>query len=228
MNKNDVLFILENVTMNPYFKDFKLRRSDAVIISRQKWGWQRIVPNPYNSYDLSRKELALEIKPCYGVRFNILHKWVEKYSKKELKVQRDKSSIAFIGRQLGVKNEFYFLESREDFDKDIRSFTLELTEIAKQVFSKFKGIEDYYEYCIGDVLRGKRDFPDIAFDWVLERLIATKVVRPSDYNIVKKLVLERVEYLHSRGEPNVELYYDELPAILEDLEQTDFQSGKWG
>ena len=30
------------------------------------------------------------------------------------------------------------------------------------------------------------------------------------------------------GNPNIKMYYNELPTILDDLENTDFMSGKWG
>ena len=48
------------------------------------------------------------------------------------------------------------------------------------------------------------------------------------WEIVKKLILERVDYMYGRKEPNVEMYYDSLPEIIKDLEETDFTTGKWG
>ena len=34
--------------------------------------------------------------------------------------------------------------------------------------------------------------------------------------------------MYGRKEPNVEKYYDSLPEIIKDLEETDFTTGKWG
>ena len=38
---------------------------------------------------------SLVIYPIYGVRFDILSKWFEKFSMKNLQDQRDRASIAF-------------------------------------------------------------------------------------------------------------------------------------
>ena len=227
MNKKDVLFIMEAITLDPYFKDYRIRKSDNAIYSKSEIGWQRIVPHYYNTYDLSRNELALEITPFYEIRFNVLHKWFEKYSKKQIKTQRDDCSLIFVGDKLGTINEFYFLENRKDFDKDLKRIKEEVTAISKVVFSKYTTLEGYYDYCIGDVLKGERKLPDVSFEWVIEYLIVTRLVAPSYYEKIKRLVLEQVDFMKRRNEPNVKMYYNELPVILEDLENTDFSSDKW-
>jgi hypothetical protein len=78
MNKKDVLGIIEDVASDTYFNGFKIRKSDNSLIFKTDVGYKRITFNYYNSYDLDRGDLALEIRPIYGVRFNILHKWFEK------------------------------------------------------------------------------------------------------------------------------------------------------
>ena len=68
-----------------------------------------------NSYDLKRDSLALEIRPNYEIRFNVLHKWIEKYSKRTLADQRDDHSVGFSGHMIGATDEFYFLENRKNY-----------------------------------------------------------------------------------------------------------------
>lgn len=126
-----------------------------------------------------------------------------------------------------LQSEFYFLESRKDFEKDLRKIKIEVVENAKLIFSKFSKLEGYYEYCIGDVINNKRQLPNEGFDWVVEYLIATKVIDPSNYELVKGLVLQRVEYMKGRNNPNIKLYYPEIPTILKDLENTDFKEIEW-
>jgi len=227
MNKKDVLGIIEDVASDTYFNGFKIRKSDNSLIFKTDVGYKRITFNYYNSYDLDRGDLALEIRPIYGVRFNILHKWFEKYSKKSIRDQRDSYSIGFVGSMIDRQSEFYFLESRKDFEKDLRKIKMEVVENAKLIFSKFSKLEGYYEYCIGDVINNKRQLPNEGFDWVVEYLIATKVIDPSNYELVKGLVLQRVEYMKGRNNPNIKLYYPEIPTILKDLENTDFKEIEW-
>ena len=93
MNKQDVLIILEAIASDDYFKDYQIRKSDDSIIYKSVNGYKRVRLVYHNSFDLERKDLALEIQPHYEVRFNVLHKWFEKYSKRELKYQRDDDSV---------------------------------------------------------------------------------------------------------------------------------------
>ena len=226
MNKNDVFLIMKAIASDPFFKDYKVRKSDNVVINKTEWGWFRIEPDYYNTYDLNRKELALEIMPLYEIRFNVLHKWFEKYSKKKMDDQRDNCSIIVGGEDFGETNEFYFLENRIDYENDLKKFVREVTTTSKKIFSRFASLEDYYNFYIAGVLEGKRNLPDEGFDWVIEYLIATRLVEPSSYGIVKNLVLKQIEFMKGRNNPNILLYYDELPMILEDLESTDFNIDK--
>ena len=228
MNKNDVLKIIEAIASDPYFKEYKIKKSDASIILKSDTGYRRILFQYYNTYDLRRKQLALEIKPNYDIRFNVLHKWFEKYSKRTLADQRNDYSVGFIGSMIGATDDFYFLESRKEYYVDLQSLYDEVVRNANNIFSKFATLESYYNYCINDVLNGKRELPDEGFEWVTEYLIAAKLVSPSNYELVKSLVLKRAEWMMGRNNPNMKLYYNELPTILADLDSTDFTSGKWG
>lgn len=105
MNKKDVLGIIEDVASDTFFNGFKIRKSDNSLIFKTDVGYKRITFNYYNSYDLDRGDLALEIRPIYGVRFNILHKWFEKYSKKSIRDQRDSYSIGFVGSMIDRHSE---------------------------------------------------------------------------------------------------------------------------
>ena len=228
MNKKDVLSILESIISDSFFKDYVIRKSDNSIICKTEYGYKKVWFWYYNSYDLKRDSLALEIRPNYEIRFNVLHKWIEKYSKRSLAVQRDDHSLGFSGHMIDATDEFYFLENRKNYNTDLQILQSEVVTNAKYVFSKFRTLDDYYYYYINDVLNGKRDLPDQGFEWIPQRLIATKLVAPSKYEQVKGVVLQRVELMKERNNPDLERYYNELPTIFKDLESTDFTSGKWG
>ena len=228
MTKKDVLNIVEYIATDSFFKDFVVRKRDNSIILKTDYGYKQVQLEHYNSYDLSRNDLALEITPGYAVRFNVLHKWFEKYCKRPLNVQREDYSVGLIGSMFNKTSEFYLLESREDYTKDVQKIYIEVVNNAKYLFSKFATLKGYYEYHIDEVLKGKEELPDGGAEWVFEYLIATRLVAPSSYDIVKNMILERVKLMISRKEPNIIMYSDDLPAILDDLEHTDFSMGEWG
>ena len=228
MNKNDVLKIIEFIAKDPYFKEFTIRKRDNSLNCKTSYGLKGIAFRYYNSYDLARDGLALEIQPAYVIRFNVLHKWFEKYCKRTLADQRESVSVGIDGKMLGKTDEFYFLENRNEYDRDLYNMYEEVLENAKHVFSRFTSLEDYYNYYVDDVINGRRNFPTLGFEWVIKVLTATKIVAPNNYAIVKERVLQSVEDMVRRDEPNTMMYYNDLPTIFEDLENTDFLSGKWG
>jgi hypothetical protein len=228
MNKNDVVKIMEVVISNPFFGDFVIKKSDNSIFYKDDYGFRKVHFWYYNSYDLERDALALEVQPNFDVRFNVLHKLFEKYSKRTLRDQRDDYSLGFTGGMLGTLDEFYFLENRKDYNKDLKRLCENVVNNSKRVFTNFQTLEDYYNYCINDVILGKREFPDEGFEWVTEYLIATKIVKPSSYDLVKTIILQRVEWMKGRKNPNIELYYNDIPTILDDLENTNFSAEKHG
>ena len=61
---------------------------------------------------------SLVIYPIYGVRFDILSKWFEKFSMKNLQDQRDRASIAFSGDMLSMQDKFYFNLNGEKYATD--------------------------------------------------------------------------------------------------------------
>lgn len=228
MNKNDVLKIMETIFSDSYFHNWAIRKSDNAIISKTEYGYKRVIFWYHNGYDLKRDDLALEVRPTYAIRFNVLHKWFEKYSKRQLKDQRDDSSVGFVGRMIGAKDEFCFLENRTEYEKDLRELYIEVVENSKLIFNKYSSLHDYYRYIVEETVNGKREFPDQGIEWAMRFLIGTKIEAPSDYQRVKEAVLQKIEIMKDRNEPNIMMYYDDLPMILEDLESTDFLSGKWG
>ncbi len=228
MNIKDVLIISEAVASDAFFKDFFVRKKDGSIICKTEYGYKRVQFQHYNTYDLVRDDLALEMKPVYGVRFNVLHKWFEKYQVRPLNYVRDEESVAFSGNQFGEREDYYFLENRYEYEKDLRVLRTEVVKNAKFIFSKYSSLQDYYRYIVVETINGRRKFLDIGIEWAMDFLTATKIAAPSDYQRVKEVVLQRIEMLNNRNEPNIIKYYDDLPMILEDLESTDFNSGKWG
>lgn len=58
MTKKDVLNIVEYIATDSFFKDFVVRKRDNSIILKTDYGYKQVQLEHYNSYDLSRNDLA--------------------------------------------------------------------------------------------------------------------------------------------------------------------------
>ena len=80
---------------------------------------------------------SLVIYPIYGVRFDILSKWFEKFSMKKLQDQRDRASIAFSGDMLSMQYKFYFNLNGEKYATDFNELQAKIQKCAEYVFSEY-------------------------------------------------------------------------------------------
>lgn len=222
MNKQVVLSMLEAISSDDYFKEYHIGKTVPSILYKSNQGFKRVRFWYCNSFDLERNDLALEIQPYYEVRFNVLHQWFEKYSKRELKYQRDDDSIRFWGELLGTTDRFFFLENRKYYEEDLNRMRVDVIQQSKEIFSKYSSLNGCYDYLVGDVLKGERPLPSIGIEWFFERLILTKIVAPSNYDSVKRVFLQRIDEMIERNEPNVMMYCHDLPTILKDLDDVSF------
>ena len=102
--------LIDLLTDEPFYSDFKFRKRDKSFIKKTEFGFEALsLENYWIGYDLKRDKEALVIQPLYLKRFDILHKWFEKFSFKTLSDQRDNYSIGFDGKMLGETDFFYFL-----------------------------------------------------------------------------------------------------------------------
>ena len=221
MNKNDVIAILERLKSERIFSDFKLRKSDCSLIQKTKWGYRQMHLSHYNSVD--RDQLALRVSPHYRVRFDFLHKWFEKFSIMSLSDQRCMNSVGFEETMLGKPKTFfgfYFLESREDYEKDYEVLKKDVIEHASYVFNSFQTLNDLYEYEVQPVLDGEGKFPFAGVEWMFNYLFMARILHPEDYEHLKKLILQYADELRYRKhpEPNVLMYYDKIPEIMNYME----------
>ncbi len=200
-----------------FFEKFKLRKKDSSLINKLPIGYEKVELQNWIDTNYSSGEKALVILPVYSKRFDVLHKWFERFSFKTISDQRDAYSIGFEGLMLGRKNEYRFSIS-ESFSPEWEDFRNDVVFNAKSVFSKFTSLADLYEYLVRPVITGEKVPPDVGADWVFEYLLLTKIVDEKNYDRAKKVILDRVEEMNDRGEPNIERYYENLDRILLHLE----------
>ena len=61
--------------------------------------------------------------------------------------------------------------------------------------------------------------PNVGSDWVFIYLKASMLIAPNGYHIIKNKIMQRVEMMNQRGEPNVIEIYPKLNEIFSVLEQ---------
>lgn len=221
---SDILFdkILQKLQLDICFSEFTLRRKDNCLIKKTSGGFEAIELQHWKGFDLSRNEVALVIKPLYLKRFDVLHKWFEKFSFKSLSDQRENYSIGFDGKMLGNFSEFYFLVNGADFEKDFDAFKKELVDKSKFVFDNYSNVAELYNYYVQPVLTKGEKLPDVGADWIFEYLTITKLVKDEYFNDVKIILEEQISRMNKIGEPNVIEYYPKFNEIVNYLRNQKF------
>ncbi|MBO4529001.1 MAG: hypothetical protein J5767_00005, partial [Paludibacteraceae bacterium] len=94
----------------------------------------------------------------------------------------------------------------------------ELFECSNWVFTNYATLDLAYQHEIIPLLNGDKEMPDGGIEWAFIDLTLCRIVSPQNYDAFKKKVLERIEFLHSRNEPNLAHYYDILDEIIAYME----------
>lgn len=214
--------ISEYLLKDPFFHDFKLRKSDSSLIQKTDYGNKKLTLQTWFERNTENGKNDVIIQPIYSVRFDILHKWFEKYSFKTIQDQRDNYTIGYQGSMLGEKDEYKFqkVNKIKQYFK-FKSFKKDIIKNSSFVFRNINSLNYFYKIAVQPVILNKKPAPDVGADWVFEYLLCTKIVDKQNYNLAKKVILERVEEMHSRKEPNIEIYYEKLDEILVYLENED-------
>ena len=209
--------LLEKITAllseDDFFRDFKFRKSDRSFISKND-GFRKDV-----QLQCAYHGNVIHLHPIYTVKFDILLNWFKKYNFKTLQDQRDNYSFGFSSSMLGKKSSYYeFSLDGKDFDSKFEFFKKELFECSNWVFTNYATLDLAYQHEIIPLLNGDKEMPDVGIEWAFEDLTLCRIVSPQNYDAFKKKVLERIEFLHSRNEPNLAHYYDKLDEIIAYME----------
>lgn len=219
MNKI-VEIILNRLINEPVFKCFKIRKSDECLIQKTTDGFKQIAfDDHFQDIDLNNHQLALQIRPIFKRRFDILSKWFEKYSFKELKTQRNNGQIFD-----NISNEeFLFYNSGECFDEQYNKLRNKVIEKAHVFFHDYATLEQLYQKEVFTILTGEKKMQSVGADWIFEYLKITWIVDRANYYKLKSLILKQIEFMmfgRRSKEPNISKYYDRLDEIFADIEQS--------
>lgn len=205
--------IISLLSADDFFRDFKFRKSDCSFISK-KGGLKNIVEiQHWTKYD------ELVLYPSFCAHFDVLLNWFKKYSFKTVQDQKLAYNFGFESCMLGYKSSYYkFGLDGMDFNSSFNSFKKELIECSNWVFTNYATLDLAYQQEIIPLLNGEKEMPDGGIEWAFIDLTLCRIVSPQNYDVFKKMILERIEFLHGRNEPNLAHYYDKLDEIISYME----------
>lgn len=205
--------IVNDLAQLDFFSGYKFRKRDHSLFFKTESGKQFVELDHWRDRDTS----SLVIYPVYGVRFDILHKWFEKFSVKTLQDQRDRASISFSGSMLGLQDELNFDTNGDGYSNEFENFQI-ILKCAEYVFSEYSSLDKLYNKTILPVLDGETELPDVGADWIFIDMALCKLVAPANFHKLKQIILSHVEKMYAHQEPNILDYYNRFEDIFHYLE----------
>lgn len=201
---------------DPYFQKFKFRKRDSSLIQKTQYGRNIIHLEHWSCFNIS-----LTIRPYYGIRFDKLCKWFEKFSFKTIADQRNGDYVGFYGDMLGKQQiyEFPYYETEPSLKKEVKKLKEDIIECSKHVFEEYDTLEKAYHKKITPILEGKQNLPRVGADWFFENLTLCKITHPENYKKLKDIHLRHAAEMNKREEPNMSIYYPRLNEILLYMEE---------
>lgn len=220
MRKVDVKCFINLIQEKSFLEDFKFRNRDTSLIKKTKQGFEMIEFQIWENKEqlYSNNNFSVIVKPLYLKRFNVLHKWFERFSFKSIIDQRDNYSIGFDGGQLKGRDEFILNE--ENFENDFKLLKKNVEKNSKLVFNKFRDIEDIYDYSIKPLLSREANFPNVGADWIFEYLSIVKIVNEEELETFNNILYPHITEMYQKKEPNIIEYYSRYNEILSYLKES--------
>lgn len=198
-------------------KQFKFLKKYNSLRQKTDFGFYNIEFYTHKSYDIERDNPALQVYPVFGVRFDIVTKWFEKFSFKSVSDQRNNSTVFADGKAFDKQDKFYFLDSGQGFENDYSNFRNKVIDVSTYYFSKYRSIDDYFSNDVLPVLNKEQEMYDIGADWIFEYLAAVKLCQFDRYDEMTNLLKDQIKFMNSRNEPNVSMYNDKFDYIFKEL-----------
>ena len=217
--------IFESLKEENCLKDFKLKRSESEFIRRKNSGFDQIGFGHYVTVKShSEPDLGLNLRLYFTNRYDILHTWFERYDMYQIESLRSESSFWYTPKNLGLDDMNFFSFDGDDFETAYDSFLNEIITGADYFFNRANSLKKCYEnYIVPAIKDGSSVLPDYNESWAFIYLALAKIVAPENYALIKSLIMERVDYMIKRNEPNIILYKDTMPEICAFLESIDFR-----
>ena len=208
-----------------YLRNFKFKRNESEFVHLKEDKFYKIGIDHYDTVEShDNPRLGLNLCLYFTNRYDILHNWFEKYSMLSVEILRYESSFSYTHKNLGLDDMNFFSFDGDDFETAYDSFLNEIITGADYFFNRVNSLKKCYEnYIVPAIESSSSVLPDEGSQWVLKYLALARIVAPENYALIKSLIMERVDYMIKRNEPNIILYKDTMPEICAFLESIDFR-----
>jgi len=214
MNKNLFKTIISDILNDDFFTGYKFVSSVNTLVLRTGDEFISVELDHWRDY----YDEACVIRPLYKRHFDILCKWFEKYSVRDLRFQRLDPHVMLGNDSFGQEEEISFNYDFSDYDEKynllIETLRTDLTQFAVE----YATLNDYYNKIVLPRIIGKMEFPDAGAEWIFEYLTATYLLDRDNYLTLKNKVFCHAEWLLHHHELNVAKYYDRLDEIISYME----------
>lgn len=204
--------IISDIKNDSFFSEYKFKKSENMLYLRDDDSTLFVELDHWQDYG------ECTIRITYGRRFEILTKWFEKFSFKTLRDQRNNPDVMCDNTDFGQEEYIYFDYNFSDYKEKMRVMLPMIKENLTSFAKKYSTLENYYREDVLPIIRGDKELPDVGADWIFIYLTVGFLVDRENYTTLKNIILERVEWMHRRNEPNVAHYYDRMDEIITYME----------
>ena len=216
--------LVDDLSKESFFEDYKYLKSKSRFVLQKGDDILYII-------NLSRRWANglgdLILIPSFGVRYESITKWTEKFSCKRVSDFKNYYNVGYsLGMLTGVEEIRLNLVGEGYFElyPIIRDT---IKACASYVFSRYDSLKHYFEYDILPKIEGRMNLRSDCGDWAFSYLAACKLVAPQLYPKLKKMIMDKIDemYLYFNGrkirDGYAALYDGRWEEIFDYLENTD-------
>ncbi len=206
--------IVSDILSDDFFSGCKFVKSVNTFVIRDGEKFVSTELDHWRDYE----DESCVIRPIYGMHFDILAKWFEKFSVVKIQYQRLNPHIMFGNESFGQEDEISFKYDFSDYEEKFQLLLPMLKKNVSTIAVQYATLNDYYNKIVVPEITGEKELPDGGANWVFRYLTLGFLVDRENYPMLKDKILERVEWMHGRKEPNIECYYDRMDEIISYME----------
>ena len=213
MKKELFKTIVSDILSDDFFSDYKFIKSESTLFFHNGNDAYSVILDHWRDYE----DEACIIRPIYGRHFDVLSKWLEKYSFLPLKIQRlypqiMRYSIPEEEQEISFKYDF------SDYEEKFQMLRSIIKKNLSDIYKKYATLNDFYNEIVVPKIVVEKEFSIIVADLCFVYLTLGYLVDRENYPMLKNKILERIEWMHGYNEPNLKYYYDRLDEIISYME----------
>lgn len=222
-NKNLLLLeIIENLKKNPFFQDFKYLKSKRRFYKKEGEIIYSIEFDIWFDVRLS-EEVGFTIRPCFGIRYDKIFKFLEKYYQGDIRDYKEGSLILGWPDEPLPPNQIFPVFPNEYFFPNNESNPLFYSMIEKKAIpflSNYSDVKKIYNDFTKGILKNKIIWGGGGI-WVFEQLLLVHIIAPKQFDTYRDFLKKYQENLFLKNEHNALDYFPFFDEIENEIRKSD-------